>query len=393
MTMYLNEFQLKTPPFADIPDPVWYVPYDAAERAFGSLCLALQQSDPVIVLNGPHGSGKTQLLRRLAYELDRSNVVNFIGYAGLDTEQLLCVVASGFDIAWEGGGVASVITAIGHFLTDCVAQDQRAILVIDDAHLASDEVLESAALLANHVSSGARPMSIVISGCFTAQRPLPVGLDARTRFRAELAPLALDECEMYIQTRWRIAGASRQLDIDKPAVEAAMAFSGGLPRALGWALDSALSVCAAQREGRISAKSMNRALAVLRGESPVAGVVPADAASFPEPPETDPQSSATPLRNGRGRLVITNGAGERTEIDLSIGNYSIGRSPECDIKLDSNHISRKHACLEVSCDSVSLVDLGGVNKALVNGDVIDRQLISVGDHIQLGEFVLHLEDV
>ena len=93
--MYLHDFNLKAPPFADIPDPVWYVPYDSAERAFGSLCVALQQSDPVVVLNGPHGHGKTQLLRRLAYELDRSNVLNFIGYSGFETEQLLRAVAAG----------------------------------------------------------------------------------------------------------------------------------------------------------------------------------------------------------------------------------------------------------------------------------------------------------
>ncbi|MEM9603910.1 MAG: FHA domain-containing protein [Pseudomonadota bacterium] len=390
--MYLQDFQLKAPPFADIPDPVWYVPYNAAERAFASLCVALQQSDPVIILNGPHGIGKTQLLRRLSFELDRSNVLNFIGYAGYSADELLLAVADGFDIAREREGTAALVSAIGHFLHDCVAQDQRAVLVLDDAHLAPPELLEHVVLLSNHVSSGVRPLTAVVSGSFDAARPLPTSLRARARFQAELGGITEDECEMYIQTRWHIAGASEPLDVDKEAVSAAMAFSGGVPRALGWALDSALSVSAAQREGRVSAKTMQRALAVLRGEPPVDGALPADAAQFPTPPDKPVASTVTPITGGRGRLVIANRAGERAEIDLALGDYSIGRSPECDIQLESSHISRQHARLEVRRDSIALVDLGGVNKPQVNGDVIDRHVLSVGDRIQLGEFALHLED-
>ena len=394
--MYLQEFQLKAPPFADIPDSVWYVPHSGAESAFAAVCVALQQSDPVVVLNGVHGVGKTQLLRRLAFELDRTNILNFIGFSSFDSDQVLVSIAQGFDISVEGDGTAAVVASIGHFLHDCVAQDQRAILVIDDAHLASDAVLENIALLSNHISGGVRPLSIVLSGCFNQNRPLPAGIQARMRFRAELAPLVRDECDMYIQTRWHIAGSNQALDIDPDAIDAAHAFSEGVPRALGWALDSALTVSAAQREGRISAKSMGRALAILRGETPPAGKMPADAGPYPTPPEmpsAQKDSVVTPIVGAPSRLVITNASGESAEIDLALGEYTIGRAPECDIQLESSHISRQHARLEVTRDTISLVDLGGVNKALVNGDVIDRQVVAVGDRIQLGEFVLQIENV
>ncbi len=397
--MYLQDFQLKAPPFADVPDSVWYVPHATAESAFAALCVALQQSDPVAVLHGQHGVGKTQLLRRLAFELDRSNVLNMISFSSLDSDQLLHAVARGFDVAVEGEGAAALVASIGHFLHDCVAQDQRALLVIDDAHLASDDVLERVALLSNHVSGGVRPLSVVFAGCFDEARPLPAGIAARTRFKAELAPMTREDSDMYIQTRWHIAGAAQPLDIDAAAIDAAHAFSDGVPRRMGWALDSALSVCAAQREGRISAKSMGRALALLRGDTLPEGEIPADAANYPVPPSAapmatiDPPATVTSISNPPRRLVISNAAGERVEIELKLGEYTIGRAQECDIQLESSHISRQHARLEVTRDAVSLIDLGGINKALVNGDVIDRQAISVGDHIQLGEFALELENV
>lgn len=63
----------------------------------------------------------------------------------------------------------------------------------------------------------------------------------------------------------------------------------------------------------------------------------------------------------------------------------LGRSSECDVQLDGDGVSRRHAMLERRPDeSIELVDLGSRNGTFVNGERIDRATVRDGDKIQVG---------
>jgi DNA-binding NtrC family response regulator len=88
------------------------------------------------------------------------------------------------------------------------------------------------------------------------------------------------------------------------------------------------------------------------------------------------------------------------------GRVSIGRSDECDLKLDDASVSRKHAMLHVA-ETVVVEDLGGANgtalrraassRTAETENLIhvrrDRESVSVGDRILLGTVQLVLVEV
>jgi pSer/pThr/pTyr-binding forkhead associated (FHA) protein len=78
-------------------------------------------------------------------------------------------------------------------------------------------------------------------------------------------------------------------------------------------------------------------------------------------------------------------------IDLRRGRLLVGRSSNCQLILEDSMVSRRHAELLVTEDSVTVVDLGSVNGLYLNSRrVRENQRMKEGDRLQIGqrEFVL-----
>lgn len=85
-------------------------------------------------------------------------------------------------------------------------------------------------------------------------------------------------------------------------------------------------------------------------------------------------------------LIVVSGrtsVGRMFKLDRS--EMTIGRSPDVDITLDDDGVSRRHAKVVVRADgSVQLVDLNSTNGTFCNGDKVDVQILRDGDKIQIG---------
>ncbi len=82
-------------------------------------------------------------------------------------------------------------------------------------------------------------------------------------------------------------------------------------------------------------------------------------------------------------------AGNR--IALKPGLFRIGRDPLCEIRLQAESISRRHASLRVEEDRVLLLDHGSRNGVRVNGERVYNEVeISPGDRIEIGTEALVL---
>lgn len=91
----------------------------------------------------------------------------------------------------------------------------------------------------------------------------------------------------------------------------------------------------------------------------------------------------------RYRLTI----GKRT-VDLPPGEYVVGRSAECQIVVQDELTSRRHARIFVTGLGAELEDLGSRNGVLVNGEpAIGRVKLGAGARIGIGEAELRLEIV
>ena len=69
----------------------------------------------------------------------------------------------------------------------------------------------------------------------------------------------------------------------------------------------------------------------------------------------------------------------------------IGRSPECDLHLAHDSISRQHARIAYEEDGWVLTDLGSKNGSRVNTFHVDEQVLRNGDRLDLGTIRLYVE--
>lgn len=71
---------------------------------------------------------------------------------------------------------------------------------------------------------------------------------------------------------------------------------------------------------------------------------------------------------------------------------TLGRTPDNDIQLDQNTVSRNHALIEKRNDGYHLRDLSSTNGSYLNGIIIKDALLKKGDIIRLGSFSLTFDE-
>ena len=73
------------------------------------------------------------------------------------------------------------------------------------------------------------------------------------------------------------------------------------------------------------------------------------------------------------------------DLELSEGQFAVGRNATCQLSLDDPLVSRRHALLAVNDEGVTIEDLQSRNGVLVNGKKItERVPLQVGDRILIG---------
>jgi hypothetical protein len=88
-----------------------------------------------------------------------------------------------------------------------------------------------------------------------------------------------------------------------------------------------------------------------------------------------------------GSLVLPDGK----RVRLGSGITTIGRAPECEVRLADTSVSRRHAEVRATGDGWSVADLGSTNGTKVNGAVVTERKLKDGDTISVGDSHLKYE--
>ncbi len=85
-------------------------------------------------------------------------------------------------------------------------------------------------------------------------------------------------------------------------------------------------------------------------------------------------------------LTYTDAATGRTRgVNVAANRFTIGRSPDNDLPLNDSNLSRRHAVIEISGDSIHISDCGSQNGTTVNAHpVTTATALRDGDRIMLG---------
>lgn len=83
--------------------------------------------------------------------------------------------------------------------------------------------------------------------------------------------------------------------------------------------------------------------------------------------------------------------GLTTPIPLQRPVLLVGRHPECDVRIESPKISRRHCCLGLAYDRILIRDLGSRNGLRLNGRLVQEARLEPNDELAIGPFLFRLE--
>ena len=246
--MYKAHFRLTRNPFDLTPDPVCFVSTTRHCEALAALYYGVRQHKGFVVVTGEVGTGKTLLLRCLLEQLNESKDVAcaYLYNARLSPTEFLQYILADFGLPTSGKNKCELLLDLGHFLVSRSRNKMTTVLILDEAHHLSEEILEEVRLLSNLESTDDKLLQIVLAGQPELDQKLDsVGLrqlKQRIAVRTQLSPLDQEETRGYIERRLKVAGADFDPCSLFPQATTAAVYrhSHGLPRLINTICENAL---------------------------------------------------------------------------------------------------------------------------------------------------------
>jgi type II secretory pathway predicted ATPase ExeA len=253
--MYKTFFKLARNPFDLTPDPVCFVPTERHNEALAALYHGVRQHKGFVVLTGEVGTGKTLLLRCLLGLLKESKDVAYayLFNGRLSPTEFLQYILSDFGLPAAGKSKYELLLDLGHFLTSRGQMNMTTVLIVDEAHHLSADILEEVRLLSNLETTDDKLLQIVLVGQPELDEKLDsVGLrqlKQRIAVRTQLEALDADETKRYIERRLQIAGQDPLSSplFSEETIAAVYCFSRGLPRLINTICENSLIAAYAKR--------------------------------------------------------------------------------------------------------------------------------------------------
>ena len=259
--MYKSFYNLKRNPFDLSPDPSCFVATERHNEALAALYYGIVRHKGVVVVTGEVGTGKTLMLRCLLQLFKSSSEISYayLFNCRLSSMEFLHYVASDFGIKADAQqSKSSLLIELSKYVTSRGLQGLTTVLIVDEAHNLSMELLEEIRLLSNLETNDDKLLQIVLVG----QPELDLKLDSfelrplkqRIALRAHLSPLEEQDTGKYIQERLMIAGDTSGTDrlFSPEAVKTIHQYSKGFPRLINTICENALITGYAQQMPHIT---------------------------------------------------------------------------------------------------------------------------------------------
>jgi general secretion pathway protein A len=244
--MYKQFYGLQKNPFEITPDPSFLFATKRHNESLATLYYGVRRRKGFVVLTGEVGTGKTLLIRSLLQLLKLSNVnYAYIFNSKLGPMEFLQYIAGDFRLPVSCKTKSELLLELSRFVISRFQAGLTTVLVVDEAHHLSTEVLEEIRLLTNLETAQEKLLQILLVG----QPELDEKLDSvelrqlkqRIGLRSHLQPLELEETYGYIRKRMQVAGSANPDGVfPMETVLEIHRHSGGIPRLINTLCENGL---------------------------------------------------------------------------------------------------------------------------------------------------------
>jgi general secretion pathway protein A len=243
--MYADFYGLKEIPFGLTPNPKYIFKTDSYLEVVSNLKYCISQSKGLVVVTGEVGTGKTTTLRSVLQQFGPDILSVYIFNPFINVTEFFELFTQGLNLGLaSAASKAEVLNSLCRCLAQRHSKSLRTVLIIDEAHGLSPQVLEEVRLLANFETNSEKLLQIILCGQpelrETLNQPELRQLKQRISLRCSIKPLQIHEIGHYIRFRLKTAGAERVNIFDPSAVDLIARASAGIPRVINNVCDNAL---------------------------------------------------------------------------------------------------------------------------------------------------------
>ncbi len=247
MHMYTQHFNLNALPFENVPDPLFFYNQGDHARIRKQISGSLQSGRGLVVVTGPMGSGKTTLSQMIKADFPESIQLIWMAEPPASSSDLYLFLAQELGLEPSSSEKTFVMRDIRNALLKINTEGKKCLVIIDESHLMTDDVINGVRLLNNLEEGSLKLIQLLLLG----QEELmeKINKPAMEPFRQRIAALEtlgkmdVEAVRKYISHRIKVAGGTPDLISDTGWEAFFIAFHiGGTPRTINSLCDRAFSV-------------------------------------------------------------------------------------------------------------------------------------------------------
>jgi general secretion pathway protein A len=260
--MYEAFLGLREQPFRLTSDPRFFHLAEPHANALATLIEAVMSRKGLVVMTGPSGTGKTMVVHTTLHILAQRATSHrpissaFLLNPTLSREEFLEAILAEFEIRCAETSKAARLEALQHMLLETRRKGGFSLLLVDEAHLLTEELLEEVRQLNNADQNAEKLLQIILCGqpelLDVLRRPELRALRERVECSCALRPLRLEEAEAYVAERLYCAGFRGQnFPFPAPVLGEIFRRTEGIPRLINLFCDTCLTISSKRQQAVI----------------------------------------------------------------------------------------------------------------------------------------------
>ncbi len=249
MHMYTEHFGLSILPFENVPDPLFFYDYGDHARIREQISGSLQSGRGLIIVTGPIGSGKTTLSQMIKSDFPDSIQLIWMAEPPANSNDLYLFLAQELELKPSSSEKTFVMRDIRKALLKINSEGKRCLVIMDESHLMSDDVINGIRMLNNLEEGPIKLIQLLLLGqeelMEKINKPEMEPFKQRIAALENLGKMDADVVCKYVTHRIQVAGGTAALILDTGWEALSIAFNssgGGTPRTINSLCDKSFHV-------------------------------------------------------------------------------------------------------------------------------------------------------